>query len=154
MQVVSGPIGREKVHFEAPPAQTLHAQTKAFLKWFNAAPVGDALVHAGLAHLWLMTLHPFDNGNDRISRAVGDMALARAKGLGQRFYSSAGTARHQRLAGAGGVAPFGGRWTQHGVWLGSPRFARDDGPVLRLSRRTLGATRPDGCCNFLGIRSE
>ena len=73
---VSGPVGREKVHFEAPAAHTLPAQTAAFLEWFNANPSGDTLVHAGLAHLWLVTLHPFDDGNGRISRAVGDMALA------------------------------------------------------------------------------
>lgn len=87
MEVVSGPVGREKVHFTAPPASTLPAQTDAFLKWFEAAPVGDALIKAGLAHLWLVTLHPFDDGNGRISRAVGDMALARAEGTSQRFYS-------------------------------------------------------------------
>ena len=78
MQVVSGPVGREKVHFEAPPAATLPAQTQAFFDWFEAAPVGDAIIKAGLAHLWLVTLHPFDDGNGRLSRAVGDMALARA----------------------------------------------------------------------------
>lgn len=87
MEVVSGPVGREKVHFTAPPASTLPAQTDAFLNWFEAAPVGDALIKAGLAHLWLVTLHPFDDGNGRISRAVGDMALARAEGSSQRFYS-------------------------------------------------------------------
>lgn len=87
MEVVSGPVGREKVHFTAPPASTLPAQTGAFLKWFEAEPVGDALIKAGLAHLWLVTLHPFDDGNGRISRAVGDMALARAEGSSQRFYS-------------------------------------------------------------------
>lgn len=81
MQVVSGPVGREKVHFEAPPATALPAETNTFLQWFNSAPAGDALIHAGLAHLWLVTLHPFDDGNGRISRAVGDMALARAEGL-------------------------------------------------------------------------
>lgn len=96
MQVVSGPIGREKVHFEAPPAHTLPAQTKAFLQWFNAGPAGDALVHAGLAHLWLVTLHPFDDGNGRISRAVGDMALARAEGAAQRFYSLSAQIQRER----------------------------------------------------------
>ena len=80
MQVVSGPIGREKVHFEAPPARVLLQETDAFLQWFNAGAQSDALIHAGLAHLWLVTLHPFDDGNGRISRAVGDMALARAEG--------------------------------------------------------------------------
>ena len=87
MEVVSGPVGREKMHFTAPPASTLPAQTDAFLKWFKAAPVGDALIKAGLAHLWLVTLHPFDDGNGRLSRAVSDMALARAESTGYRFYS-------------------------------------------------------------------
>ena len=87
MEVVSGAVGRETVHFTAPPASSLPAQTDAYLKWFGAAPVGDALIKAGLAHLWLVTLHPFDDGNGRISRAVGDMALARAEGSSQRFYS-------------------------------------------------------------------
>jgi Fic family protein len=96
MQVVSGPVDREKVHFEAPPAHTLPAQTAAFLEWFNAKPSGDALVHAGLAHLWLMTLHPFDDGNGRISRAVGDMALARAEGSAQRFYSLSAQIQRER----------------------------------------------------------
>ena len=96
MQVVSGPVGREKVHFEAPPADTLPAQTAAFLAWFNAGPLGDALVHAGLAHLWLVTLHPFDDGNGRISRAVGDMALARAEGSAQRFYSLSAQIQRER----------------------------------------------------------
>jgi Fic family protein len=96
MLVVSGPVGREKVHFEAPPAHTLPAQTATFLAWFNAKPSGDTLVHAGLAHLWLVTLHPFDDGNGRISRAVGDMALARAEGAGQRFYSLSAQIQRER----------------------------------------------------------
>lgn len=96
MQVVSGPVGREKVHFEAPPAATLPAQTRAFLDWFEAAPVGDAIIKAGLAHLWLVTLHPFDDGNGRLSRAVGDMALARAEGTDQRFYSFSAQIQRER----------------------------------------------------------
>ena len=96
MQVVSGPVGREKVHYEAPPATALPAETAAFLQWFNAAPTGDALIHAGLAHLWLVTLHPFDDGNGRISRAVGDMALARAEGTAQRFYSLSAQIQRER----------------------------------------------------------
>jgi Fic family protein len=96
MQVVSGPVGREKVHFEAPPATALPAETAAFLHWFNASPAGDALIHAGLAHLWLVTLHPFDDGNGRISRAVGDMALARAEGTAQRFYSFSAQIQRER----------------------------------------------------------
>ena len=96
MQVVSGPVGREKVHFTAPPANELPAQTAAFLQWFNAAPRGDALIKAGLAHLWLVTLHPFDDGNGRISRAVGDMALARAEAATDRFYSFSAQIQRER----------------------------------------------------------
>ena len=96
MEVVSGAVGREKVHFQAPPADTLAAQTDAFLHWFNAAPVGDTLIKAGLAHLWLVTLHPFDDGNGRLSRAVGDMALARAEGASQRFYSFSAQIQRER----------------------------------------------------------
>ena len=75
MQVVSGPVGRRKVHFEAPPARRLEAEVARFLEWFELSRGGDPLVHAGLAHLWFVTLHPFDDGNGRIARAVGDMAL-------------------------------------------------------------------------------
>ena len=96
MQVVSGPIGRERVHYEALPATKLPAETAAFLQWFNAPPTGDAIVRAGLAHLWLVTLHPFDDGNGRISRAVGDMALARAEASAQRFYSLSAQIQRER----------------------------------------------------------
>ena len=98
MQVVSGAVGREKVHYEAPPAPRLPAEVSAFLQWFNNAPAGDPLIHAGLAHLWLVTLHPFDDGNGRISRAVGDMALARAEGSAQRFYSLSAQIQRERKA--------------------------------------------------------
>ena len=97
MQVVSGPPRRQKVHFQAPPAKTLAKQTKSFLQWFNKddSP-GDPLIEAGLAHLWLVTLHPFDDGNGRIARAVGDMALARAEGTDQRFYSLSAQIQRER----------------------------------------------------------
>ncbi len=98
MQVVSGPVGREKVHYQAPPAAALGSETAAFVAWFNPTPAGDALIHAGLAHLWLVTLHPFDDGNGRISRAVGDMALARAEGAAQRFYSLSAQIQRERKA--------------------------------------------------------
>jgi len=87
MQVVSGPIGRRKVHFQAPPAAVLPVETARFLAWANADTGEPALVKAGLAHLWFVTLHPFDDGNGRIARAVGDLFLARADGSPQRFYS-------------------------------------------------------------------
>ena len=108
MQVVSGPVGREKVHFEAPPAATLPAQTQVFFDWFEAAPVGDALIKAGLAHLWLVTLHPFDDGNGRLSRAVGDMALARAEGM-----SAAGPPQGTSAPLGGSDPRSGGAWGQH-----------------------------------------
>ena len=96
MQVVSGPVGRRKVHFEAPPAQRLDAEMTRFLEWFELSTGGDPLVHAGLAHLWFVTLHPFDDGNGRIARAVGDMALARAEGSSQRFYSLSAQIQRER----------------------------------------------------------
>ncbi len=89
MQVVSGPISRQKVHVEAPPAQQLPPEMEQFLLWFNVDQQDDPIIKAGLAHLWFVTLHPFDDGNGRIARAIGDMALARSHGSSQRFYSLA-----------------------------------------------------------------
>ncbi len=96
MQVVSGPIGRQKVHFEAPPADRLETEMAKFLGWFNASEEGDPVVKAGLAHLWFVTLHPFDDGNGRMARAVGDMALARAEQSAQRFYSLSAQIQRER----------------------------------------------------------
>jgi len=87
MQVVSGPVSRQKVHFEAPPAPFLEPEMFQFLLWFNVDQQDDPIIKAGLAHLWFVTLHPFDDGNGRIARAIGDMALARSDGSSQRFYS-------------------------------------------------------------------
>ena len=87
MQVVSGPVSRQKVHFEAPPATFLEPEMLQFLLWFNVDQQDDPIIKAGLAHLWFVTLHPFDDGNGRIARAIGDMALARSDGSSQRFYS-------------------------------------------------------------------
>lgn len=87
MQVVSGALGRQKVHFEAPPAAQLALEMERFMVWANRASGEPPLIKAGLAHLWLVTLHPFDDGNGRIARAVGDLFLARADGSSQRFYS-------------------------------------------------------------------
>ena len=98
MQVVSGPLHREKVHFEAPAARRLPEETRAFLKWFNASTHGDAVMKAALAHLWFVTLHPFDDGNGRIARAIADMALARSEGSPQRFYSMSAQIRQERSA--------------------------------------------------------
>jgi len=98
MQVVSGPVGRRKVHFQAPPASALPAETARFLAWANEDSGEPALVKAGLAHLWLVTLHPFDDGNGRIARAVGDLFLARADGSAQRFYSLSAEIQRERKA--------------------------------------------------------
>lgn len=87
MQVVSGSVGREKIHYEAPPANVLKSEMAYFLHWFNHTAACDPLIKAGLAHLWFVTLHPFEDGNGRIGRAICDMALARADKSHQRFYS-------------------------------------------------------------------
>ncbi len=98
MQVVSGPLGRQRVHFEAPPADSLDAETDRFLAWANNVTNEPPLIKAGLAHLWFVTLHPFDDGNGRIARAVGDLFLARADGSPQRFYSLSAQIQRERQA--------------------------------------------------------
>ena len=87
MQVVSGAIHRQKIHYEAPPAHLLDAQMLDFLNWFNGDQNVAPVIKAGLAHLWFVTIHPFEDGNGRIARAVGDMALARAEASAQRYYT-------------------------------------------------------------------
>jgi len=89
MQVVSGPMGRERVHFEAPTADRLEHEVSAFLDWFEPVVAGtiDPVLKAGIAHFWFVTIHPFEDGNGRISRAIADMALARADRTKERFYS-------------------------------------------------------------------
>lgn len=96
MQVISGPIGRRTVHYQAPPADRLAAETARFMAWANAETGEPALVKAGLAHLWFVTLHPFDDGNGRIARAVGDLFLTRADGSPQRFYSLSAQIQRER----------------------------------------------------------
>jgi Fic family protein len=96
MQVVSGPVGHEKVHYEAPPAKQLPTEVKKFLRWFARPGDTDPLLVAGLAHFWFVTIHPFDDGNGRIARAIADMALARAENTGQRFYSMSTQIRRER----------------------------------------------------------
>jgi Fic family protein len=98
MQVISGPIGREKVHYSAPPAGRLDAEVERFLQWFEQPDELEAVLKAGLAHLWLVTLHPFEDGNGRIARAVGDMALARSEQSPQRFYSLSAQIQQERTA--------------------------------------------------------
>jgi Fic family protein len=96
MQVVSGPLGRQRVHFEAPPADRLTSETERFVAWANRASNEPPLIKAGLAHLWFVTLHPFDDGNGRIARALGDLFLARADGSPQRFYSLSAQIQRER----------------------------------------------------------
>lgn len=96
MQVVSGPIGRERVHFEAPAAARLQQDMALFLDWFQRESATDPVIQAGVAHLWFLTLHPFDDGNGRIARAIADMALARSERSAQRFYSMSAQIRKER----------------------------------------------------------
>jgi Fic family protein len=97
MQVVSGPVGKEKVHYEAPAASLLDNEMSAFLSWANdSRDKTDAVLRAALAHLWFVTIHPFDDGNGRIARAIADWALARSENSPQRFYSMSAQIRHER----------------------------------------------------------
>ena len=96
MQVVSGPIGRQRVHYQAPPAPRLDAEMQAFLEWFKLRDGPEGLLRAGLAHLWFVTIHPFDDGNGRIARAIADQALAQSEESGQRFYSMSSQIRKER----------------------------------------------------------
>ncbi len=99
MQVVSGPMGRQRVHYEAPSAVRLPDEMARFLTWANTpATTEPALIRAGLGHLWFVTLHPFDDGNGRIARAIGDLLLARADGSPQRFYSLSAQIQRERKA--------------------------------------------------------
>jgi Fic family protein len=96
MQVVSGPIGRDRVHYEAPPASKIEEEMEGFLAWFNGKPTAEGLLRAGLAHLWFVTIHPFEDGNGRIARAIADQALAQSENVGQRFYSVSSQIRAER----------------------------------------------------------
>ena len=98
MQVVSGPVGRERVHFEAPAAPRLDHEMRAFLAWFNRPDSTDPVLRAALAHLWFVTIPPFDDGNGRIARAIADMALARSEQSPRRFYSMSAQIRIERKA--------------------------------------------------------
>jgi len=99
MQVVSGAVGKWRVHYEAPPAARVAAEMQRFMDWFNQPPAGlDVLIRAALAHLWFVTIHPLDDGNGRIARAIADAALAGADGVRQRFYSMSSRIRAERAA--------------------------------------------------------
>lgn len=96
MQVVSGPIGREHVHYQAPPAPVLEREMATFIDWFGTELDIDPVLKAGIAHLWFVTIHPFEDGNGRIARAIADLALARSEGTAQRFYSMSAQIRAER----------------------------------------------------------
>jgi Fic family protein len=98
MQVVSGPIGRERIHYEAPTAAVLDKEMSAFIDWFNNNNDVDPVLKAAIAHLWFVTIHPFDDGNGRIARAIADMALARSDHSSQRFYSMSAQIRREHSA--------------------------------------------------------
>lgn len=96
MQVVSGGMGREVVHFEAPKAERLEEEMRNFINWFNADSVIDPVLKAAIVHLWFVTIHPFDDGNGRIARALTDMQLSKADGVNQRFYSMSAQIKQER----------------------------------------------------------
>jgi len=96
MQVVSGPIGRESVHYEAPAAKRIKTEMKMFLDWLNSKPKADLVLCAARAHLWFVTIHPFEDGNGRIARAIADMVLAQSESSPQRFYSMSAQIRAER----------------------------------------------------------
>jgi Fic family protein len=96
MQVVSGAIGRERVHYEAPQAGRLSVEMNKFLEWFNKTTTMDPVLKAAIAHLWFVTIHPFGDGNGRIARAIADMQFARADGSRQRFYSMSAQIQRDR----------------------------------------------------------
>src|SRR5216683_1336983 len=96
MQVVSGAVGKERVHYEAPQAAKLASEMKAFLEWFEKKDDIDPVLKAAIAHLWFVTIHPFEDGNGRIARAIADQMLARSENSAQRFYSMSAQIRQER----------------------------------------------------------
>jgi Fic family protein len=96
MQVVSGPVGRERIHYQAPNAANVDAEMGRFLGWFNGTEDADPVLKAAVAHLWFVTIHPFDDGNGRIARALTDLLLARSEQSAQRFYSMSAQIRNER----------------------------------------------------------
>jgi Fic family protein len=95
MQVVSGPIGKERIHFEAPSAERLQGEMDAFLEWFRGL-AEEPVIRAGIAHFWFVTIHPFEDGNGRIARAIAEMALAQADGFPERYYNMSSRIESER----------------------------------------------------------
>jgi len=98
IQVVSGPMGRERVHFQAPSASVLEKEMKDFISWFNSENIKDPVLKAAIVHLWFVTIHPLDDGNGRMARAITDMQLARSDDSNQRFYSMSAQISKERKA--------------------------------------------------------
>ncbi|MGD9096075.1 MAG: Fic family protein [Chromatiales bacterium] len=137
MQVVSGPVGRETVHYETPPAERLPDEMAKFLRWFEQPGDMDPLLMAGLAHLWFVTIHPFDDGNGRIARAIADMALARSEQTGQRFYSMSAQILREYQAYYDTL-----EWTQRGdldITIWQEWFLNCLGRAIEEARKALGA---------------
>lgn len=98
MQVISGSFSKQKVHFEAPAAKAVPEEMQLFMDWFNGNQQLDPVIKSAIAHLWFVTLHPFDDGNGRIARAIADMQMARTDGIAQRFYSISSQIQKERKA--------------------------------------------------------
>jgi Fic family protein len=96
MQIVSGAMGKEKVHYQAPPAREIRKEMKSFLSWFNKGPEEDLILKSAIVHLWFITIHPFEDGNGRIARALSEMLLTRSDNAPQRFYSMSAQIRSRR----------------------------------------------------------
>jgi len=96
MQVVSGPIGRETVHFEAPRHDRVPMEMRRFIRWLNTEAGMDPVLKSALAHFWFVTIHPFEDGNGRLARAIADRMLARSEGAPQRFYSMSSQIQRER----------------------------------------------------------
>jgi Fic family protein len=96
MQVVSGAMGREKVHFQAPEAEKIHAEMKGFITWLNTPSALDPVLKSAIAHLWFVTIHPFDDGNGRMARSIADLLLTRSDHSSQRFYSMSAQIQQER----------------------------------------------------------
>ncbi len=98
MQVISGALGKEKIHFKAPDAEVVDEEMRAFLNWFNSKTAIDPVLKAAIAHIWFVTIHPFEDGNGRIARAITDLQLARSEKTTQRFYSMSAQIRAESKA--------------------------------------------------------
>ena len=137
MQVVSGPIGKETVHFEAPPASRMEKDMAAFLDFFNANAEMDPILKAALAHLWFVTIHPFEDGNGRIARAIGDMQLARSEKSSQRFYSMSAQIREERNAYYQALERTQSETMEITIWM--QWFLACLGRAIANAQETLGA---------------